>query len=269
MHMPQLRPRLALAVVVALCAAAPLLAQPLQERRPGHPPAISGEPGPGPHPHMMMRGQLRTVTVAGEGEAIARPDRARIRLGVQTQAPTAAEALRQNSARMDALVRTLREAGIPENAIQTQVVNLWPEHAGGDGREPARVVGYRATNVVEARVDQLDRVGGILDRAVAAGGNTLEGVSFEIANPDPVVDRAREDAMGEARRKAEQLARLAGAELGPVLTIDESGGGAPPPYPMPMARNMAAMEMAQDVPVSPGEQRVTTRVAVTWELRVP
>ena len=95
---------------------------------------------------------------------------------------------------VQALVKTLREAGIAEGAIQTQSVNLWPQHAGGERGEVPRLVGYQAQNSVEVRVDEVGDVGRVLDRAIAAGGNTLEGVSFELADPKPVQDRAREAA---------------------------------------------------------------------------
>lgn len=247
LHRPTRRPLSVLAVVATLTggAVAPLCAQAPQN--PGSP--------------------LRTVTVGGHGEAAGVPDRARVRLGVQVQGPTASEALRENSRRMAALVATLREAGIGERQIRTDNVSLWPEYESAQPNEAPKIVRYRAGNTVEVRVDDLKALGGVLDRAVAAGGNTIDGVSFEIAEPAPLLDEARRAAMADARRRADLLAAAAGARLGPVLTIDESGGAAPGPVPMPRMR-MSMAASAQDVPTSPGEQQLEANVQVTWELVV-
>ena len=70
----------------------------------------------------------RTVTVTGIGRANAQPDKAVVRVGVQTEAESAAEALSENSSQMQTLLATLQEAGIPEADIQTQFLQLYPRY---------------------------------------------------------------------------------------------------------------------------------------------
>jgi uncharacterized protein YggE len=183
-------------------------------------------------------------------------------LGVQTEAEEAATALTENNQLMQALVDELKDAGIAEDDIQTQVVRLNARYeesttVGGE-RE---LVGYAAINVVEARVREINTVGNILDAAVQAGGNRIEGIRFEISDPSAYLEQAREAAWNDARQKAEQLTNLAGAELGDVLTINESGG-----VPRPIAERPAMVEAAAAVPVEPGSQTIEVNLQVSWSL---
>jgi hypothetical protein len=204
----------------------------------------------------------RTVNVAGTGQISAQPDVAVVTLGVQTEAEEAATALTENSQQMQALVDVLKDAGLAAEDIQTQVVRLYPRYEEKPGDESQReLVGYTATNVVEVRLRDLEAVGSILDGAAQAGGNRIEGIRFEVSDPATYLDQAREAAWNDARHKAEQLADLAGAELGEVLTISESGRG-----PQPIVERPMAVEAAAAVPIEPGSQTIEVDLQVTWLL---
>ncbi|MGD2047855.1 MAG: SIMPL domain-containing protein [Chloroflexota bacterium] len=204
----------------------------------------------------------RTINVSGNGQVSAPPDITVVRLGVQTEAEEAATALEENNDQMQALIGVLEDADIPAEDIQTQVVQLFPRYEETptvDGQP--ELVGYTATNVVEVRVRDIDAVGGILDEAVQAGGNRIEGIRFEISDPAEYLDQAREAAWNDAQNKAEQLAGLAGTELGEVLTINESGR-----VPQPIVERPAIAEVAAAVPIEPGSQTVQVDLQVTWLL---
>ena len=204
----------------------------------------------------------RTVSVNGLGQVQAKPDRAVIRVGVQTEAQSASRALSQNNNQMQAVIDTLREEGVASQDIQTQTIqlNLIRESPGPEGGIP-EITGYVATNIVEVQVIDLDNLGNLLDTAIQAGGNTIEGIQFQVSDPGDLVDQAREAAMSDAQDKAEQLAELAGAQLGDVLTISESSRS-----PVPVGRGGAA-QLEAAVPVEPGTQTVEVNVQVTWLLR--
>ena len=104
------------------------------------------------------------------------------------------------------------------------------------------------------------KLGGALDALVAAGANQINGVSFSIQNDAPLLEKARAQAIADARARAETYAKAAGVSLGPILSISEGGGEAPP---RPMYR-MAAM--AAETRIAPGEQSVTADVSVVWEI---
>lgn len=205
----------------------------------------------------------RTVTVSGSGRVSATPDTAIINIGVETQADTAEAALSDNSERMQELIDSLKESGIAAENIQTTSINLraqYEEEAriNSDGR---RLVGYRAVNMVEVRVTDLDNLGEILDTAVQAGGNQIQGIRFEISDSAELQDQARAAAVENARDKAEQLATLTESELGQVISIDETSR-----TPGPVVR-MEAADAAAAVPVEAGSQMIEVQVQVVWQLQ--
>jgi len=205
--------------------------------------------------------QLRTIQVSGRGQVSAQPDQAVVRLGVQTEAESAQAALDENNERMSAVISTTLESGVVETDIQTQNFRLEPVYESPDNGSQPEVVGYRASNVVQITTSDLDGLGELLDAVVAAGGNTIDGIRFEVSNPEELEAAAREAAMLNAQQKAEQLTELAGATLGPVQTILETGSASP--LPVEQAAGLAAAA----VPVQPGSQNIEASVQVTWEIQ--
>lgn len=224
---------------------------------------------PGPNNGAMTR----SVTVSGQGTANVTPDIAFVDLGVQTDAKTAADALAQNNKQMQAVMNTLTGAGIAAADIKTQTIQVYPRYenptptvAAPQGQAaatttPNQPTGFTATNTVEVTVRNLANLGTLLDQVVTAGGNTIQGVRFDVSDQTKAMDQARTSAMADANHKAQQLATLANAKLGAVITIVENSQG-PIPY-----QPMAARAAAESVPVSPGSQAITITVQVTWELQ--
>lgn len=211
---------------------------------------------------MLAEGTLLSVSADGKSEA--RPDMALITLGVTTEGETAAAALAENARRMAALTQALRRAGVAERDIQTSNVSVYPQQVYGEGQAP-RITGYQANNTVNAKVRNIDNTGRIIDAAVNAGGNTVNGVSFTHADPDAQLDIARRDAIAEARRRAELYASALGLRVNRIVSVSEGGGYAPP---MPVAvERFAAQDARAPTPISPGEIETRVSVNVTFELR--
>jgi hypothetical protein len=206
-------------------------------------------------------GNVRKVQVSGTGELQVEPDTAVIRLGVQTEADSAQAALRQNNSQMQTLMSSLEDANIPAEDIQTQTIRLSPRYEFDNAGENRTLVGYTASNVLEVRTENLDEIGTLLDRSVESGANTIENIRFEISTSEDLSDRARENAVQNARHKAEQLAELTNATLGPVLEIQESSN-----TPGPVVRQVDAPAEAAAVPISPGSQNISVQVQITWSL---
>jgi uncharacterized protein len=235
--------RAAAALAVMAAAAAPMAsAQTPQAATPG------------------VQGTLLSVSADGVSEG--RPDMAIINLGVTTEGQTAAAALAENARRMTALTAALRRAGVAERDIQTSNVSVYPQQAYQEGQNP-RITGYQANNSVTAKVRTIDNTGRVIDAAVGAGGNTVNGVSFTYADPDRELDAARRDAIQEARRRAELYASALDMRVVRIVAVQE-GGGYSPPMPMPMER-MAAQDAS--TPISPGQIETRVSVSVTFELR--
>src|SRR5437762_9845252 len=137
---------------------------------------------------------LRTISVSGEGEASGSPDQARLSAGVVSQAPTAAAALTANTAAMNRVFAALKTLGIPDNKIQTSNFSVQPQYPPyrPDAPEPRNtIVGYQVSNQVTVIVDDLSKLGAALDALIRSGANQLGGVSFAIADPKPLAERAR------------------------------------------------------------------------------
>jgi len=204
--------------------------------------------------------QSHTISVSGRGQVSARPDVAVVTLGVQTEAEEASAALSQNGERVQRLIDALKGADVAAEDIQTRSIQLWPRYEDTRPEGQPQVVGYTASNTVEVRIRDLDALGRLLDSAVQAGGNRIEGIRFEVSDPSQVLDQAREAAWRDAEHKAAQMAELADAVLGEVISIGETSR-----TPGPIVREgLGGAEAA--VPVEPGSQALEVNVQVTWEL---
>ncbi|MEQ9143716.1 MAG: SIMPL domain-containing protein [Parvibaculaceae bacterium] len=204
----------------------------------------------------------RTITVSGRGEISVRPDIAYVETGVVSEAKTAVDALTANTQAMQAVFRGLKEMGIAENDIRTSQFSVSATYTRPERGEAARISGYQASNIVTVTIRDLDRVGEALDRLVGLGSNQLRGIRFAVEKPEPLLEAARADAVKDALRKAKIYIGAAGVALGPILSINENGGGGPQPL---FARTMA-MESA-DVPVAPGEQTLSAGVTLVIEIQ--
>jgi uncharacterized protein len=207
---------------------------------------------------------VRSVTVTGVGQVRVIPDEAVIVIGVETQALTAREAITENNEQMQDVLDALQEAGIPSSDIQTRTLNLFPRYDGDrqvPGGRLGEITGYTAANQVEVRLRQLADVGDIIDAAIMAGANTIDGIRFEVSDPIQVLDQARVEAMNDARRKAEQLAELANASLGNVMSISEFSRA-----PRPVFQETAVMDVAAAVPIEGGTETIEVEVQVVWFL---
>lgn len=205
---------------------------------------------------------LATIEVSGQGQVQAEPDMAVVRLGVQTQADTAEDALAANNEQMTAVISATLEAGIDQSDITTEGFSLQPVYANNNNGQSREVTGYQVNNMVRITVTDLSMLGGLLDTAVTAGSNTVQGIDFQISNQAELEAQAREAAMMDAQAKAEQLTELAGAELGPVHSIVELGSSSP--GPLIFAEQAAA---DSSVPIQSGTQTIQASVQVIWEVR--
>lgn len=200
----------------------------------------------------------RTISVTGTGTIEAAPDMATLMIGVTTQAGTAAEALAANSAATDAVIARLTASGIEARDMQTSNLSINPNWSGYDSSTPT-IAGYVASNMLTIRVRELDTTGTVLDAAVTDGANTLNGLTFGLADPEPAYNEARKEAVADARAKAELLATAAGVKLGPVLSISDQGAMTDP---APMYREAASAA----VPVVGGELGLIANVSVTYAI---
>lgn len=204
-----------------------------------------------------------TVSVTGEGVVTAVPDMAIISTGVTTEATTPEAALNANTAAMTELIEVLDELGIEDKDRQTSNFNVSPQYRRerNDSGSP-KIDGYRVSNQLTIKVRDLEELGGLLDALVKAGSNQLGNIRFDIAERDKLMDKARQAAVADARRRAELYVDAADVDLGDVLSISETGIAIPRP---PMMRS-AMMAEAADVPIAVGESQIRATVQMVFEL---
>lgn len=207
---------------------------------------------------------LRVIAMPGHGQVKAAPDQVQITAGVSTSAPTAAQALTANTARMKNVFEALRKLGVPEKNIQTINFSVSPQYTGGNNNERPKLTGYQVSNDVSVLLEDVGKLGTALDALVTSGANQMNGINFSIRDTTAMLARARADAIADAKTRAETYAKAAGVSLGPIQSIRE-GGTVEPPRPMYRVMNMAAAE--RSVPVAAGEESVAADVSVVWEIR--
>ena len=205
----------------------------------------------------------RVLVVEGSGEAAARADMATIRLGVRSFAPSAAAAMSETNRKAAATLKSLGKAGVADRDITTTGLSLNARYDYGQNRQEPRISGYEASNNVTVRLRDIDKVGAILDKALNAGANQMNGISFGFADPTSLYDEARANAIADAKRKASVYADAAGVDVGDILTISDTN--APIREPMRMMRAEAAT--ADSIPISVGENSVQARVRIVFELK--
>lgn len=212
-----------------------------------------------------------TISIEGQGEVMATPDTAFITSGVTSQGATAREALDANTLAMNELITTLKAAGIEARDIQTSGFSVTPNYVYTDARDengytlPPKINGYQVYNTVTVRVRDLPSLGTVLDKAVTVGANTINGVSFSVADPSGLYDQARKSAFADAREKAELYADAAGVELDAIRSINESQPYIQPPQPY-MMEAMARDAASSPVPVEVGELTFSINVTVAWDI---
>ncbi len=201
------------------------------------------------------------IQAFGTGKVMARPDMARITLGVTTEDADVQEAVTQNNAAAERIISQLAKSGIDTRDIQTSAFSVYPQYKQVKDGEPAPQI-FRVSNTVEVTVRNLDTLGTVLGQVVSAGSNQINGLSFSFSEPEPLEKQARERAIADARTRAETYAAAAGVKLGKILLIvDQPEGGAP----ILRAQVFRAREAA-NVPIEAGESTVQAQVAVLWEI---
>jgi uncharacterized protein YggE len=201
-----------------------------------------------------------TISVIGEASVSVPADLAQIDAGVSTEAKTAREASDANNAAMGKVLLALKGAGIDEKDFQTSRLSLQPQYAQNRSG-PNAVAGYRATNHVTIKLRDVTNVASTIDLVTGAGANELGGISFMVSSASKLLDEAREQAIADARRKAEIYAKAAGVTLGGPVNISEEGAQAPPQFRRMIAGTAAAAPIAQ------GEETLHVMVSVTWAIK--
>jgi uncharacterized protein YggE len=196
------------------------------------------------------------------------PDRAVVRLGVTAEAPEAAAAQSQVNEVMQAILDAVTALNVPERAIRTEQLTLSPVYGdmrpspNQQQRNEPRIVGYSASNVVSVELDDLSRIGDVVDAGIEAGANQLQGISFQTRDDAAARSEALRRAVQDARGQAEAMAAALGMRVAGLRELVAADANVQPPQPYAAAR--FALEAA--TPIQPGQVDVMATVTATFFL---
>lgn len=206
------------------------------------------------------------VVVRGEGEVRIAPDVAFVTIGAELRGSTAAAAQTAAASAMTAVRQKIVAAGVPQTAIRTLSYDVQPQFDYSSGKQVPR--GFLARNVIEVRLDDIARVGEVLEVAIAAGGTSVQNVRFDLKQRTAAERDALTRAVADARARADAAAKGAGATVVAVLRIEE-GGVQAMPVEAPMMR-MAADALTASPPPPPiaaGEVVIHASVTLTASIK--
>jgi uncharacterized protein YggE len=210
--------------------------------------------------------KVTRVLVSGDSTVQAQPDTAIITLSVVTQGRQASEAQQQNAAQTDAVVKALRQVVGTSAEVKTSGYSLQPQRVYKEGLPPT-ITGYEARNSVTVTLNDLKKVGAVIDAAGSAGSNDIGGIAFTLRQDRPALDRALSEATKEAVSKAQVIAQALGGRVSRIVEVQEDGFQRPQPvYQADVAMMRAGAAPA--TPIEVGSLDLHSRVQLIAEIEI-
>ncbi len=229
----------------------------------------------------MLPSQMpQQVSFTGEGKAAIKPDIASVTFGVTSEGQKSQDVVNANNTKMNAVIKAIKEAGVDEKDIRTTMYQLTPKYgytqapvasATKAGMASAPVYGrqvfdgYTLEQQIEVKIRKFENINTVMDKATTSGANTVGSLQFTVDDMETVRAQAREEAIKQAKEKANTLARQSGLKLGKIVNVYDNSG-----YPMPYygGVGMGGAEMAKDASVAPslqpGQQEVVVSVTLSY-----
>jgi uncharacterized protein YggE len=206
-----------------------------------------------------------TIAISGEGKVTGIPDIATIDVGLMTERPDVKSAQRENTEKMNRLIKNLKALGVEDKDIQTSYYNIYPQYDWPNGKQVLR--GYQVNQGVAIKIRNLDKIGDILAAAGEGGANQVSGLSFNIDDPEKLRQEARIDALENAKEKAEALARVAGVKLGKIVSFSEYAEAPPPMFKAYEGLGLGGGEEMAAPTVERGSMDIVVNVTVSYEIK--
>jgi uncharacterized protein len=206
------------------------------------------------------------IWVSGQGTVTVIPDIATLNVGVSVQAAKVADAQTQAAAAMAKVITALTSNGVDQKDISTQYYSINPLTRYDNNTQQTTITGYQVSNMVNAKIRTIDKVGAIIDAVTDAGGDAtrINNISFSVDKPEQYYSQARSLAMDNAKAKAQELARLAGVNLGQPFYINENTSSTPIPYAISAP---VAAGASPTTPISPGQTDINLNLQVAYTIQ--
>ena len=213
-----------------------------------------------------------TISVSGTGIIKTEPNQAKVYLGVETQSRNVTEALEENSLKMQSIIKAIKKLGIPKDSIETTYFSVYPirdyEKSGED------IIGYRVSNEITVELQDLDKIGAVIEEAMNAGANKVRRIEFGLTEDKrrELKNEALKEACKDARTKADAIASGLGLRITRIATAKESGT-----YVAPYRAEVFGSEYAMPIPttapkaipppIEPKEVKVSATIDIAYECR--
>ena len=210
--------------------------------------------------------RITRVMVAGDSIIQAQPDTAIISVAVVTQNRTAITAQQDNAAKTDAVVRALKMAAGSGAEVKTSGYSLQPQRVYKENQPPT-ITGYEARNSVTVTLNDLTKVGSVIDAAAQAGANDFSNVAFTLRQDRQARDRALSEATQAAVSKAKVIATALGGRLVRIIEVQEEGFQQRPPVPIYQTETFMAKQSVA-TPIEVGSLDITSKVQLIAEVEI-
>ena len=202
------------------------------------------------------------VIVTGVGSVKVTPDQAWVSVGAESRSKVAKDAQQRNAQAMTAVLERVAAFGIAKDAIKTTAIDLQMEFDYADGKQTPR--GYVARNTVEIRVDDMAKLGDVLDAVANSGATMIHGLRFDLKQRGQIEAGALQAAVKNAMTKSQAIASAANRTFDRILKIEELSTGG---EPVPMTRQYAMAKADASTPVAAGEIEIRAQVRVSVALK--
>jgi uncharacterized protein YggE len=259
------------ALIVLLSACAPAFAPgvslsvaPVNSKSDSAP--AQNQPAPAQQTNPTAQPPMRTLNVTGVGTVYLTPDIATIMIGVHSENKDVTAAVNANNATVQKVKDALVKAGIDEKDIQTQNFNVYQNQKYDTQGQPTESV-YAVDNTLSVTVRDISKIGKLLGTVVTSGANSINGITFDVADKTKAMSDARKLALTDAQNQANEMATALNATLGSVQTAVVNFSASPVPFAYGMGGGSVAKTAASNVPISVGQLVVTTTIQLTYEIK--
>ncbi len=211
------------------------------------------------------------ITVSKQGIVYATPNLAQISFSVITEEREVGDAIKENGEKSSAVIEILKAQGVSETDIKTTYFNVYPlyewhktDSADIYSTGTRVLVGYEATETIEVKIRDVEKIGSLIEGAVGAGANQVSSLQFVVENEESFKAQARAKAITDARAEAIQTAQSLGVKLGKIVSFSESS------Y-TPYYKSISAVGMGggpeADSSISTGENKIEVTVNIVFEIK--
>lgn len=204
-----------------------------------------------------------TFDVTGEGRATIKPDRAQVSAGVQATGTSSAQVQDQLNSTINKVTSAITGVGIDKADIQTANYNINPTYDYNGGNQ--KITGYSASTNLTVTVKDISKINAVIDAATTAGANNVNNLGFDNKDDSGARDQARKLAVEDAKKKAANIANIAGFRLGNIINYSEGGQG--PSGPMPVLLRSDKAIGGAPTEVQPGTNEVIVTATLSYEVR--